>query len=74
MSLPSSPIGLTLAPGQHLYNYADKPDLSMNTLVTAIRRELGQSEKALRIPYFIGILGGTFFDIFCQNYAPHLSN
>lgn len=53
-----------LSGGYHLYNYIDKPDLDMNTLVGIVRSKLGKgSGVGLRIPYPVGMLGGLFFDI-----------
>ena len=50
-------------PGEHLYNYVDKPDLDMNTLVARCRSVLWQKEgPGLRMPSWLGILGGYGFD------------
>lgn len=55
---------LTLKSGIHIYNYADKPDFTMNDLVSRIRRIVGRSDKTrLRLPYFVGILIGKAFDL-----------
>ena len=55
---------LTLKSGIHIYNYADKPDFTMNDLVSRIRQIVGRSDKTrLRIPYFIGLLIGQSFDL-----------
>jgi GlcNAc-P-P-Und epimerase len=49
--------------GTHIYNYIDKPDLDMNTFVAFTKKKLGRNEKiGFRVPYFIGYLGGLFFD------------
>lgn len=46
-----------------IYNYADKPDLSMNELVEQVREFMGKSsEKLPRIPLWLGMAGGFFFD------------
>jgi nucleoside-diphosphate-sugar epimerase len=56
---------LTFKSGIHIYNYADKPDFTMNDLVSHIRKILGRSDKTrLRLPYFAGILIGRAFDLF----------
>lgn len=53
--------------GCHIYNYVDKPDLNMNTLVTLVKKELGKDGKiGFRIPYPIGYLGGLIFDIIAR--------
>ena len=50
-------------PGEHLYNYVDKPDLSMNTLVARCRTVLwGKKGVGLRLPGWLGILAGYGFD------------
>lgn len=58
---------LNLGPGRHVYNYADKPDLTVHELVRLAYTALGkQSEPHLRIPYSIGMLGGYFFDLLAR--------
>ena len=52
--------------GIELFNYVDKPDFDMNTLVSEIYRHKGQSAPKLRIPYPIGILGGYCFDLLAK--------
>lgn len=50
--------------GHEVYNYADKPDLSMNELVALVYRYRSMPPPKLRIPYRIGILAGYSFDAF----------
>jgi len=50
-------------PGYRVYNYIDKPDFDMNTLVARVRGELQQSGSLLRLPKPIGMLGGYAFDL-----------
>jgi nucleoside-diphosphate-sugar epimerase len=50
-------------PGEHLFNYIDKPDFDMNTLVAEVRRVLGKSGKLFHWPYWIGFIGGLCFDL-----------
>ncbi len=51
--------------GVHVYNYADKPDFTMNSLVSIVRKALGRPEKVnAHIPYWLGVLAGKFFDFF----------
>lgn len=46
---------LSFEPGVHLYNYVDKPDLTMNELVSKIRSVLGIRQGiGLRVPYWVG--------------------
>jgi hypothetical protein len=43
-------------PGVHVFNYVDKPDLTMNELVAIVRHSLGMTARApLRVPYWLGI-------------------
>lgn len=50
--------------GIKLYNYIDKPDLSMNELVTISRSTLFQRNNVgLRLPKFLGIAIGLIFDV-----------
>ncbi|GHU57280.1 hypothetical protein FACS189442_6250 [Spirochaetia bacterium] len=50
-------------PGEHLFNYVDKPDFDMNTLVAYVNRILGRSNKLFHWPYWLGYFGGLCFDI-----------
>ena len=52
--------------GLEVYNYVDKPDFDMNTLISEIYRHKGQSSPKLRIPYSLGILGGVCFDLLAK--------
>ena len=54
---------LRLSPGNYLFNYVDKPDLSMNELVGFIRDTLGKSGKSyLKVPLKVAMISGYFFD------------
>lgn len=56
-------MGTSATSGITVCNYADKPDLSMNELVTLVRKTTGKASKALpRLPYWIGLAGGRCFD------------
>ena len=49
--------------GVRVYNYADKPDFSMNELVSLVRLSTGKRKDSfVRIPYWIGIVGGLCLD------------
>jgi len=51
-------------PGVHTYNYVDKPDFTMNNLVSHVQNLLGKSPNTnIRIPYFLGIVIGKCFDM-----------
>src|SRR5690606_2664234 len=54
---------LRFGPGVHIYNYVDKPDFDMNSLVANVYQTLGKSPVKLRIPYSIGYLIGKSFDV-----------
>ncbi|MEM7651012.1 MAG: NAD-dependent epimerase/dehydratase family protein [Pseudomonadota bacterium] len=54
---------LSFKAGAHLYNYADKPDLNMRDFVSNVREALGYSGVGPQMPYALGLLGGSVFDI-----------
>lgn len=55
---------LTFKPGIHVYNYIDKPDFTMNRLVSHVNALLGRSEKInVRLPYIFGLGIGHLFDV-----------
>ena len=54
---------LLFKPGLHIYNYIDKPDFDMNTLVSEARKTLfGKNNVGLRLPAFLGMAIGYFAD------------
>ena len=55
---------LAFKPGIHIYNYIDKPDFTMNELVSWVNKLLGKSTKIkFRLPYQVGLLIGKGFDL-----------
>ena len=55
---------MTFKPGVHTFNYIDKPDFTMNALVSGVNRILGRSNKVgFRLPYVAGLLIGKCFDL-----------
>ena len=55
---------ITFKPGLHIYNYVDKPDLTMNNLVITVKRILGKPEKiGIRLPYAVAYMLGKVFDL-----------
>jgi nucleoside-diphosphate-sugar epimerase len=55
---------MSFKPGVHIYNFIDKPDFTMNSLVNSVNRILGRSERiALRLPFSVGYLIGKCFDL-----------
>ena len=54
---------LSFKPGLHIYNYIDKPDFDMHTLVTKIRKTLfGKANVGLGLPGFVGLALGYVAD------------
>jgi nucleoside-diphosphate-sugar epimerase len=54
---------LNSKPGVHIFNYIDKPDFTMNTLVGSIKKSFNRTpEIKFRIPYRIALLIGYIFD------------
>ena len=54
---------LSFKPGLHIYNYIDKPDFDMNTLVSEARKTLfSKNNVGLRLPVFLGMAIGYFAD------------
>jgi GlcNAc-P-P-Und epimerase len=54
-------------PGQFLYNYADKPDLSMNELIDVFYNTIGTNPKInFQVPYALGLMGGYCYDILAK--------
>jgi len=55
---------LDFKPGVHIYNYTDKPDFTMNALVTHVNKLLARSsEIKFRLPFSLGFLIGSSFDL-----------
>ncbi len=48
--------------GFHVFNYVDKPDYSMTELVNLIEDKMNISIPKLKIPYWLGMLGGYSLD------------
>ena len=49
--------------GYHVYNYADKPDFTMTELSSIIEQKMNLSIPRIKIPYWLGVLGGVGFDL-----------
>lgn len=52
--------------GYNVFNYVDKPDNTMNQLVTQVSRVLGKHIPAAHYPYWLGMLGGYCFDLLAK--------
>ena len=54
----------TLGKGCYIFNYIDKPDLDMNTLVSVTRKTLfNKGGVGLRLPGWLGVTIGYCFDV-----------
>jgi nucleoside-diphosphate-sugar epimerase len=49
--------------GYHIFNYIDKQDLTMTSLLGVIEKSLNKKIPSIRIPIWLGYLGGFGFDI-----------
>ena len=55
---------MSFKPGIYIYNFIDKPDFTMNSLVANVNRILGRPEKiGLRLPFSVGYAIGKGFDL-----------
>jgi nucleoside-diphosphate-sugar epimerase len=52
--------------GYNVYNYIDKPDLSMNELINVVGKSLGRHIPSIKVPYVLGMLGGYCFDVLAK--------
>lgn len=51
-------------PGVHIYNFIDKPDFTMNSLIASVNAILGKPGKiGFRIPFTFGYMIGKGFDL-----------
>lgn len=57
---------LSFGAGTHLYNYADKPDLTMRDFVANVRKALGRKGTGPALPYSAGLAGGATFDVLAK--------
>ena len=49
--------------GFHVFNYVDKPDFTTSDLVSFIDKKMKLSISKIKIPFWLGMLGGYCFDI-----------
>ena len=55
---------MSFKPGVHIYNFIDKPDFTMNSLVANVNGILGRPEKiGFRLPFAVGYAIGKGFDL-----------
>ena len=58
---------LSFNPGLHIFNYIDKPDFDMNTLVSKTKKILfNKNNIGLRLPAFLGMAVGYFADFIAK--------
>lgn len=50
----------------HVFNYVDKPDFTMNELTDIICDTLNKKKNHLRLPYSLGLLAGSCFDLLAK--------
>ena len=54
---------MSFNPGVYVYNYIDKPNFTMNNLVSFVKKILGHADKnSLKLPFAVGLLIGKVFD------------
>lgn len=49
--------------GYHVFNYIDKPDLTMTSLLGVIEKSLNKKIPSVHMPIWLGYLGGFGFDL-----------
>jgi nucleoside-diphosphate-sugar epimerase len=52
--------------GYYLFNYTDSPDINMNELVHQVEKSLNKKLPAIKLPYWLGYLGGVCFDLIAK--------
>lgn len=51
---------------RYVFNYVDKPDFTMNELTDIICDTLNKKKNHLRLPYSLGLLAGSCFDLLAK--------
>lgn len=55
---------INFKPGLHIFNFVDKPDFTMNLLVSNVNRLLGRKKNnRFKLPFAFGLVIGKFFDL-----------
>ena len=49
--------------GFHVFNYVDKPDLTISSLIIIINKALNKKTPSIKLPIWVGFLAGYFFDL-----------
>ncbi len=55
-----------LSPGLRIFNYADKPDMTVREIVGIIRESLGKGRFPLTLPLWLGVLAAVPFELFTR--------
>ena len=55
-----------VATGYNVYNYIDKPDFTMNELVSHVEKVLNKHIPSTHFPYWLGMMGGYCFDLLAK--------
>ena len=56
-----------------MFNYVDKPDFTTSDLVSFIDKKMKLSISKIKIPFWLGMLGGYCFDILSKILGKKLS-
>lgn len=59
--------------GYNVFNYIDKPDFTMNELVSHISKVLNKKLPTTKVPYAVGMMGGYGFDVLAKISGKKLS-
>lgn len=54
---------LSMPAGVHVYNYIDKPDFTMSSLVDQVNAMVSKKRLAFSLPFWVGYVGGLGFDL-----------
>lgn len=52
--------------GYNVFNYIDKPDFTMNQLVSLVGKVLSKNIPTVHLPYWVGMMGGYCFDVLAK--------
>ena len=52
--------------GYNVFNYIDKPDFTMNELVSLVEKVLDKHIPSVHFPYWLGMCGGYCFDLLAK--------
>jgi nucleoside-diphosphate-sugar epimerase len=52
-----------ISPGYKVFNYVDKPDLSMNELIMQVEKSINRHIPSTHFPFWLGMMSGYGFDV-----------